>query len=135
MDFKVIGFDGAKITLENEKTVNGVRFFDVHVVLEEERIPETVTIRFSVPDVDIYSIWSPALRYDRRLGVNWGKKGVASRLCSWMPLHALVSQNGRNRMTVALSDAKTPTGCVRAFARRTRILNGISSFSPRRSPP
>ena len=109
MDFKVIGFDGAKITLENEKTVNGVRFFDVHVVLEEERIPETVTIRFSVPDVDIYSIWSPSLRYDRRLGVNWGKKGVASRLCSWMPLHALVSQNGRNRMTVALSDAKTPT--------------------------
>ena len=109
MDFKVTGFDGAKITLENEKTVNGVRFFDVHVVLEEERIPETVTIRFSVPDVDIYSIWSPALRYDRRLGVNWGKKGVASRLCSWMPLHALVSQNGRNRMTVALSDAKTPT--------------------------
>ena len=109
MDFKVTGFDGAKITLENEKTVNGVRFFDVHVVLEEERIPETVTIRFSVPDADIYSIWSPALRYDRRLGVNWGKKGVASRLCSWMPLHALVSQNGRNRMTVALSDAKTPT--------------------------
>ena len=109
MNFEIKGFDGAKITLENEKTVNGVRFFDVHVVLEEERIPETVTIRFSVPDVDIYSIWSPALRYDRRLGVNWGKKGVASRLCSWMPLHALVSQNGRNRMTVALSDAKTPT--------------------------
>lgn len=109
MDFKVIGFDGAKITLENEKTVNGVRFFDVHVVLDEEKIPETVTIRFSIPDVDIYSIWSPALRYDRRLGVNWGKKGVASRLCSWMPLHALVSQNGTNRMTVALSDAKTPT--------------------------
>ncbi|MBO5355200.1 MAG: alpha-galactosidase [Clostridia bacterium] len=109
MNFEIKGFDGAKITLENEKTVNGVRFFDVHMVLDEEKIPETVTIRFSVPDADIYSIWSPALRYDRRLGVNWGKKGVASRLCSWMPLHALVSQNGRNRMTVALSDAKTPT--------------------------
>lgn len=109
MDFKITGFDGAAVTIENEKTHNGVRFFDVHVVLEEEKIPETVKIAFSIPTVDIYSLWSPTIRYERYLGANWGKRGTASRLCSWMPLHTLASANGRNKMTVALSDAKTPT--------------------------
>ena len=108
MDFTINGFDGASVTIENEKTLNGVYFFDVHIVLEKEQIPETVKITFDMPDVDVYSIWSPSIRYDRHLGSNWSKRTTDSRLCAWMPLHALVSADGKNRMTVALSDAKTP---------------------------
>ena len=77
--------------------------------LKEAAVPERFRIFFSIPDVDIYSVWSPLVRYDRYLGPNWRKRTTTSRLASWMPLHALVSANGRNRMTVALSDAKTPT--------------------------
>ncbi len=109
MNFEIKGFDGAKITIENEKTLNGVRFFDFRMVLDEEQIPETVKIKFSIPTVDIYSLWSPTICYERFLGANWSKRTTTSRLCSWMPLHTLVSANGRNAVTVALSDAKTPT--------------------------
>ena len=109
MHFTINGFDGASVTIENEKTQNGVRFFDVHVVLEEERIPETVKIKFSIPIMDVYSLWSPAIRYEKFLGANWGKRTTPSRFCEWMPLHTLVSAGGKNRMTVAFSDAKTPT--------------------------
>ena len=110
MDFEIIGGNsGARIYIDNERGEDGVLLFDVHLELEEEAIPEQFSISFSIPDVDIYSVWSPSIRGERHLGPLWHKRTTESRLASWMPVHALVSMSGRNRMTVALSDAKTPT--------------------------
>jgi len=90
----------------------GIEFYEVKAVYPEVRIPEPFKVTFSIPHVDIYSVWSPgwfrSSRFDRRLGPNWSKRSTTSRLASWMPLHALVSSDGKNRMTVALSDTKTP---------------------------
>ena len=110
MDFEIIGGNsGARIYIDNERGEDGVLLFDVHLELVEEAIPEPFSISFSIPDVDIYSVWSPSIRGERHLGPLWHKRTTESRLASWMPVHALVSMAGRNRMTVALSDAKTPT--------------------------
>ena len=109
MNFEIIGGNsGARIYIDNERDEGGVLLFDVHLELEEKAIPEPFSISFSIPDVDIYSVWSPSIRADRHLGPLWHKRTSESRLASWMPIHALVSMSGRNRMTVALSDAKTP---------------------------
>ena len=90
----------------------GIEYYEVKAVYPEERIPEPFKVKFSVPHVDIYSVWSPSWfhssRFDRRLGPNWSKRSTTSRLASWMPLHALVSSGGKNRMAVALSNAETP---------------------------
>lgn len=110
MKFQLTGGNsGAKLYIDNQQEKDGILLFDVHMILEKEEIPEQFKILFSVPDVDTYSVWSPSIRYDRYLGPNWRKRTTDARLASWMPLHSLVSPTGKNRMTVALSDAKTPT--------------------------
>ena len=109
MEYKITGGNaGAKIYMDNQRERDGVCFFDVHMILENEASPEAFTISFSVPDVDVYSVWSPSIRFDRHIGPNWSKRLTYSRLASWMPLHALVSASGKNRMTLAISNAKTP---------------------------
>lgn len=110
MNFTVHGGNpGAKITVGNERNENGIIFVDVNLNLETEQLPKMFKITFGIPDIDMYSVWSPSVRLDRHLGPNWSKRTTTSRLASWMPIHALVSHSGKNRMTVALSDAKTPT--------------------------
>lgn len=110
MDYRIKGGNaGAKIFIDNERQSDGIVFFDVNLVLEEEAVPEEFCISFSIPAIDAYSVWSPSVRFDRHLGPNWSKRVTASRLASWMPLHAIVSSAGKNRTLVALSDAKTPT--------------------------
>lgn len=110
MEFKIYGGnEGAKIRIENERERDGVVLFDLCVELEKEEIPKEISVVFAIPDIDIYSVWSPSVRFDRYKGTDWKNRTSTSRLASWMPLHALVSAEGKNRMTVAFSDAKTPT--------------------------
>lgn len=110
MEFHIKGGSpNAKIGIENQVERDGIVTFDVVVNFDQPEIPEKFTVRFDFPSVDVYSVWSPSVRYDRFIGVTWKKKVSPSRLASWMPLHALVSADGRNRLTIAVSDAKTPT--------------------------
>ena len=110
MDFYILGGSpNAKIWLDNRKEKDGIITFDIKMSFAEEEIPEPFKIKTSVPDIDMYSVWSPAVRFDRSLGPNWKKRTTNSKLASVMPLHSLVSIDGTNRMTVALSDAATPT--------------------------
>ena len=109
MEFKISGGNpGAEIYMDHRREENGILLFDVHMVPEREEIPESFCISFRIPDVDIYSTWSPSVRFDRRIKTPWAKPTTRSRLSSWMPMHALVSAAGQNRMTVAVSDAETP---------------------------
>ena len=109
MEFKISGGNtGAKIFIDNQREVDGILFADVNMELECEAIPEQFKVMMSTPDIDIYSVWSPSVRFDRHLGPDWSKRTTTSRLASWMPLHSLVSSSGKNRMAVAISDAKTP---------------------------
>ena len=102
------GSPNAKIWIENECEQGGIATFDVKMSFENAEIPEPFKLKANLPDIDIYSVWSPAVRFDRSLGPNWHKRTTPSRLASWMPLHSLVSIDGTNRTTVAISDATTP---------------------------
>ena len=108
MNFKIEGANDANVSLNRIFSESGIELYEFKVVYDDVRIPEPIKLIFSIPDVDIYSVWSPSLRYDRHLAPNWSKRITTSRLASWMPLHALLSRDGKNRMTLALSDAKTP---------------------------
>lgn len=108
MEFKISGENiGSNIFIDNEREKDGILCFDVNMILENSA-PQEFEITFRTPDIDIYSVWSPSLRFDRRLGPVWGKRKSESSLASWMPVHSLVSVSGQNRMTVALSDAENP---------------------------
>jgi len=110
MEFKITGGNsGSKIYIDNKRENNGILLFDVHMLMETAAIPEEFSILFDIADVDIYSVWSPGIDANKNLGPNWRKKSTWSRLASCMPLHMLVSATGKNRITAAISDAKTPT--------------------------
>ena len=83
MNYRIKGGNaGAKIFIDNERQSDGIVFFDVNLVLEEEAVPEEFCISFSIPAIDAYSVWSPSVRFDRHLGPNWSKRVTASRLAS-----------------------------------------------------
>lgn len=108
MNFKIEGANDENVSLNRIFSESGIELYELKVVYDDVRIPEQIKLTFSIPDVDVYSVWSPSLRFDRHLAPNWAKRTTTSRLASWMPLHTLVSRDGKNRMTLALSDAKTP---------------------------
>ena len=109
IEYKITGGnDGSRIYIANEREKDGIILFDVCMELESEAVPAQFSLAFDIVDVDIYSVWSPSIRYQRYMGPNWSKRTTESRLASYMPLHSLVSMGGKNRMTVTISDAKTP---------------------------
>ena len=87
--------------------------FDVRVNFLCEQIPEPLSIIFKQQTGFSYSVWAPNMGFDRHIGPNWGKRRVYSRLASWMPVYSVLKGSGKNALTVALSDAKTPLsiGC------------------------
>lgn len=108
MDFRFGCADDVKISINTIAKEGGIELYELKVIYPEERIPERFNVSFPTPDIDMYSVWSPSVKYDRHLGPNWSKRTTSSRLASGMPIHSLVSMSGKNRVTVALSDAKTP---------------------------
>ena len=67
--------------------------------------PGTVKVGWNIPCTDIFSTSSASSVYERNIAPSWRPRVTSSRLASGAPLHQLVSSGGRNRMTVALSDA------------------------------
>lgn len=129
MEYRIKGGnEGANIRVENEREVGGVLYFDVKLTFEGEEIPEPFKVSFDFPSIDIYSIWSPSVRYDRHIGPSWRKKVTESRLASWMPLHTLLSADGRNRVAVTLSDAKTPTSIATGVHEHSALFTYEISF-------
>lgn len=128
MEFTVSGGKDALVRIENQKEVNGFITFDVAVNYETPTVPDPVKIRFSFPVLDCYSTWSPSVRFSRQLQPNWRKQVTHSRLASWMPVHTLVSAKGQNRMTVALSDALTPTSIETGVLEETACFDCAITF-------
>lgn len=88
----------------------GIHYALLQLVCEEPTVPQTFSMSFSLPVGDMHSIWSPQTDANgmRKLGPNWNKKVTQSRFAHGLPLHGVLAANGHNRMTVALSDVKTP---------------------------
>lgn len=129
MEFKIKGGSpNAKIRIDEMSENDGILTFDVKMSFEKEEIPEQFTVSFSVPDIDIYSTWSPSLSFNRSLGPNWSKRKTNSRLASFMPIQSLISHGGINRTTIALSDTMTPTRISSGVCEETACVDVEISF-------
>lgn len=112
---------GAEITLTEHPYPGraGVTLVDVDVKFPEPTVPLPIRVRWYVPVVDIWSVTSASSMYERHNAPSWRKRVTKSRLASGAPLHQLVSSTGKNRMTVALSDAETPCEIATGVAEHT----------------
>lgn len=89
---------------------DGIFCARICLTCEEAEAMKPFSLSFSLPIADMYSIWSPQTDANglRKLGPNWNKKITQSRFAHGLPLHAVLAANGHNRVTVAVSDVKTP---------------------------
>lgn len=99
----------AKITLTERQVSPSITELLVEIAFPTPTSPSPVRIRWSLPCNDMYLVWNAGGRVNMSsIRPNWGKNRSQSRLASGAPLHSLIAQNGNNRLTVSLSDAKTP---------------------------
>lgn len=85
---------------------DGVILYRVSFEWEELCAPKKITLSYSIPCVDTYTMWDPIekLRF-----IPFGDRQLTdSRLASGMPLKGLVSSTGKNRYLSAVSDVKSP---------------------------
>jgi len=136
MEFNISGGNkNSIITLSEPLKKDGILTFDVKMVLENEVIPEKFAVSFKLPAVDCYSIWTPKSDYSRHLGPNWLKRIIKSSIASQMPLHCVLSADGRNRMTIAISDAKTPVSVATGVCEEDACLDCVISFFTIKTSP
>ena len=109
VEFKISGGnEQAVITIEKQYEKDGILYVEVVMKQEKVTVPEKFMLEWKLPMGDCYSIWSPDIRNGRGMGMNWSKRTTNSRLSNWMPFHSCLTKSGKNRIAVAVSDAKTP---------------------------
>jgi len=110
MNFSISSkMDGMTASIQKVSDNSGIALYRFTAEFDTPQIPGEITLSFSTPIIDTFSIWNPGNRFSRNIPANWGKSRIDSRLASQMPLQSLISIGGKNRITIALSDAKTPT--------------------------
>lgn len=109
MKFNVKGGNqGAEIRVE-EMTESEITYLKVHVNLPKTEVPEQFRIEWETPVIECYSVWCSNFDGGKSLRPNWGSRKTNSRLASGLPVHQILSADGRNRICIALSDAGIPT--------------------------
>lgn len=99
---------GAIVKLDERTREDGIVLLDLNITFPEPTTPKPVALKWKIPCVDAYSVWNAGGSFSRYLGINWAKRVCRSRLASGAPFYALISFTGENRMTITLSDPKTP---------------------------
>ncbi len=108
MNFEISGGNKNAALSLNENRIGDILFLTVNMTLPEAEIPEPFFVKWEFSASDCCSTWNPSLLDIHGLAFDWGKLTVKSRLASWMPVQSLISQNGTNKLCIAVSDVDTP---------------------------
>ncbi len=136
MDIKIIGGNSGAVITASERVISeGMTYLDIKAKFVEPVIPESFTLSFTKPAIGCYSVWSPAVRFDRQLQPNWRKSTTTSRLAAWMPLHSVISMDGKNRLLVAASDALNPMSIATGILEDDSILECEITFFTNKVAP
>ncbi|MCQ2427374.1 MAG: alpha-galactosidase [Clostridia bacterium] len=123
MDFKVyVKDENTHASVSELSNEAGILYARLDVVFDTPAVPSPVTVRWNYPMTDILCDFNVTNLYDRSIAPSWRKRTTSSRLASGAPLQQLISHTGRNRMTVALSDAATPCSIGAGIVEKTAEL-------------
>ncbi len=129
MEFQLThGNPGARLEIARQWTENEVLFVEVRMTLPEPAVPESFRLCWSIPAVEIYSVYSPVKWENKCIRPNWGKNSTDSRLASGIPLHQLVSVDSMNRLCVAVSDAFKPLNIRSGVSEETALMECYVEF-------
>lgn len=99
----------AAITLTERSSGEGIVLLDIDMQFDEPVIPKPVLVEWKTDCLDSYCVWGPEEYYARNFGPEWKKRITRSCLANGEPVQQIISAGGRNRLTIALSDAAIPT--------------------------
>ena len=108
MNFSISGGNKNAAINITENKIGDILYLTVNMTLPTPEIPETFSIKWNFSASDVHSTWNPSLLDIHGLAFEWGMLKVQSRLASWMPVQSLISQNGTNKLCIAVSDVDTP---------------------------
>lgn len=100
------GSDTAKISFE-KVIINNIMYVTVKYLSDTPEVPEKFSLIWRVSGERCASIWHPFERI-HTLRPDWGKNEMKSRLASGMPIHQIISPNGKNTLCFSVSDVDTP---------------------------
>lgn len=107
MEFIFKSDDTVKASATLIDSNSGVETYRIIFDWDSLAVPCPVKMKFANKCCDMHSHWSPVLRTQKH--IPWiSSKAFESRLAYWMPLEQFTSKSGKNRLTIALSDVKTP---------------------------
>lgn len=100
--------EGGLVTLDVIQKEPDVTIIDFNVSFDSPCSPKPITVTWFEPCVDICSIWRSTQSFDHVIGPAWWKQRGESRLAWCAPVYVWLSNSSKNRLTVTVSDAKTP---------------------------
>ena len=108
MNYNLYGAEG--VNLSFEEACNGdITYIKVNMSLATPAVPEKFTLEWFEDARENYSFWGPNVATQRNLAPDWGPRVSESRIASGAPIHAVISNEDKNRATIAISDPKIPT--------------------------
>lgn len=119
MDFSIpVNQKNADVNIALRSSVGGVELYDIDVSFPERTVEAPVTLRFYIPTVDIYSVYTPANMFDLSIHSDWYAKLSASSINGGSPVMSFISASGRNRLTITHDD----------FIHPVHISEGVNEF-------
>ena len=96
--------------LESEPAIN---LYRICFTLHKKAVPKKITLQFHFPRNDIFSVFKPNAKLISGVLPDWNPVKSSASAVSGASVLALISKGDANRLTVALSDCKTPC-CIKA---------------------
>ncbi|KQU56044.1 hypothetical protein ASG67_08230 [Sphingomonas sp. Leaf339] len=87
---------------------DGVEVLTISLSRNSPAPPPTITVRWSLPSVDMAGMWTPSASAGREITADFDAAVVPASLTGNAPVLTLFGRGEQNRLTIAVSDALNP---------------------------
>ncbi len=108
MKYEIFGAENTNLSFE-ETCVGDITYIKVKMSTATPEVPSEFYIQWLESVCENHSFWGPHVGTLRHLAADWGPRTTDSRIASGAPVHAVISNESKNRTTIAISDPKIPT--------------------------
>ncbi|MDQ4129042.1 MAG: alpha-galactosidase [Actinomycetota bacterium] len=128
------GGESFRGTLSSETPEEGVELIHLRIESDEAGRPPVFRLVWTHQIVEVHGYWHPGAGPDKGLAVSWAP-GWRSKATSSAPVGCLYSLGGRNRLTLALSDALNAVSVKVGVEEETaELLCSVSIFEEPTAP-
>jgi len=94
-----------EIKLKLIDEVNHIFTYSLNIHSEKEEVPNTITVKWKIPAINIKGVWKPGAIYNKRLQYDWELNHLESRVSVDAPIINVFGFADENVITLACSDA------------------------------